>query len=89
MRAQIIILRELGRPHVPISIANKVTGDICLFHEYPDSSKDRTVPVLHILDGSHALPAKRRKLFEPRLIQAGSGSMRFAGLEYVDGAWYT
>jgi hypothetical protein len=88
MRAKIIILREAGRPKVPITLANKVTGEICLFHERPNPSDERTVPVLHILDGSHALPAQRRKLFEPRLIQAGSGVMRFSGLEYVDGAWY-
>ncbi|WP_417283743.1 hypothetical protein [Comamonas sp.] len=88
MRVQIFILRELGRLKVPIAIANKVSGEISLYHERPDSSDERTVPVLHILDGSHALPAKRRKLFEPRLTYAGAGSMKFSGLEYVDGAWY-
>lgn len=88
MRAKIIILREMGRRRVPITLANKVTGEICLYHERPEPSAERTVPVLHILDGSYALPNKRRKLFEPRLIEAGSGSMKFSGLEFVDGGWY-
>ncbi|MBS3018906.1 hypothetical protein DJFAAGMI_01641 [Comamonas sp. PE63] len=88
MNAKILILREFGRLKVPIGIANKASGSICLYHEHPSSSDERTVPVLHILDGSSALPAKRRKLFEPRITYMGSGTIKFSGLEYVDGAWY-
>ncbi|WEE75682.1 hypothetical protein LZ683_16100 [Comamonas testosteroni] len=88
MGAKILILRELGHLKVPVGIANKVSGSITLYHERPSSSDERTVPVLHILDGSSALPAKRRKLFEPRITYMGSGTIKFSGLEYVDGGWY-
>ena len=83
-----MILREFGRLKVSIGIANKASGSISLYHEHPSSSDERTVPVLHILDGSSALAAKRRKLFEPRITYMGSGTIKLSGLEYVDGAWY-
>lgn len=88
MRVKILILRELGRLKVPIGIANKVSGEIWLNHERPNSSDERTVPVLHILDGNYSPQAKRRKLYEPKLTDAGAGSLKFSGLENVDGAWY-
>nr|WP_182312002.1 hypothetical protein [Comamonas testosteroni] len=71
MEAKILILRELGHLKVPVEIANKASGSITLYHERPSPSDERTVPVLHILDGSSALPAKRRKLFEPRITYMG------------------
>lgn len=51
MEAKILILRELGHLKVPVEIANKASGSITLYHERPSPSDERTVPVLHILDG--------------------------------------
>ena len=70
MEARILILRELGHLKVPVGTANKASGSITLYHERLSSSDERTAPVLHILDSS-TLPAKRRKLFEPRVTYIG------------------
>ena len=88
MTVRIFILRELGRTHVPIGIAGKLVGQLSLQHERPSPSDERSVAVLQVLDGVHIYPSQRRKLYEPKLIEAYAGIMKFSGLEYVDGAWY-
>lgn len=81
MRAKVLILRELGALHVPIGISRKLRGDLILAHEKVPG-EERTVPVLRILG------IKDRALFDPRVVSIGSGTIKFAGLERVDRAWY-
>lgn len=90
MMVQVVILRELGRTKVPIAMSHRITGQLSLRHEHPDSTKDRTLPVLYVLDGNYdsVHMAKRPRLYDPKLIDAYAGVMKFSGLEYVDGAWY-
>ena len=76
MEAKILILRELGHLKVPVEIANKASGSITLYHERPSPSDERTVPVLHILDGSSALPAKGVVAQMPVAAEVGSGDER-------------
>lgn len=90
MLVKVFILRELGRTKVPIAMSHRIIGQLSLRHEHPDSTKDRTLPVLYVLDGNYDAMhmARRPRLYEPKLTDAYAGVMKFSGLEYVDGAWY-
>lgn len=77
-----MVMREEGRLRVPIGMGRRIEGDLNLRHEPWPGDEERTVPVLRVLGPS------KRMLFDPRVVRIIAGTIVFAGLERVDGAWY-
>lgn len=63
-------------------MGRRIEGDLNLRHEPLPGDEERTVPVLRVLGPS------KRMLFDPRVVRIIAGTIVFAGLERVDGAWY-
>ncbi|MCG3783355.1 hypothetical protein [Delftia acidovorans] len=82
MKVKVTILREAGARSYHRGPLQYVKGELDLLHA-PVPGEKRTVPVLRILgdDG-------KNQLFEPRLIYACAGKMKFSGLEHCDRAWH-
>ncbi len=83
MQAKILILREHGALHVPIGMSRRLHGELCLRHE-PMPGEERTIPVLRVIVRHGPSPV----LYDPKIVSIGCGTMKIAGLERVDRAWF-
>lgn len=63
-------------------MGRRIEGDLSLRHEPLPGEEERTVAVLRVLGAS------KRMLVEPKVVRIIAGTIVFAGLERVDGAWY-
>lgn len=82
MRVKVTILREAGARSYHRGPQQTVKGELDLKH-YEVPGERRTIPVLRILGD-----ARNNQLFDPRLIYACAGKMKFSGLEHCDHAWH-
>lgn len=80
-----MILREAGELRVPIGAARKLQGDLSMRHERVPG-EERTAPVLRVL-GSQG-QQQDRVLYDPKVISICAGTIKFAGLERVERAWF-
>lgn len=82
MKVKVTILREAGARSYHRGPQQTVKGELDLKH-YEVPGERRTIPVLRILGD-----AQNNQLFDPRLIYACAGKMKFSGLEHCDHAWH-
>ncbi|MBD9582945.1 hypothetical protein IB269_16255 [Delftia sp. DLF01] len=82
MKVKVTILRKAGARSYHRGPLQYVKGELDLKH-YAVPDQRRTIPVLRILGDS-----ANNQLFEPKLIYACAGKMKFSGLERCDRAWH-
>jgi len=82
MKVKVTILRAAGARIGHCGPSQYVKGELDLKH-YEVPEQGRTIPVLRIL-GDRA----NNQLYEPKLIYACAGKMKFSGLERCDRAWH-
>lgn len=82
MKVKVTILREAGARSYHRGPQQTVKGELDLKH-YEVPGERRTIAVLRILGD-----ARNNQLFDPRLIYACAGKMKFSGLEHCDHAWH-